>query len=172
MGNSRRYLLCTYVLPSHRYAMLTVLVPPEPPTIRVESRSGPGGLRYVGGASPAGGEYRTVEGSEVGLVCESRGGKPASEVSGARFPGAHRSMALFSVKKKVPWKQCRRRWPLKKKNKCTLLNLNNLPTPENTNCYCTYVRRDAHTDSKRSSQLLELGLALVSIPVLSWLPCY
>lgn len=47
-----------------RYATLTVLVPPEPPKLM-----------------PTGDLFRTVEGRQVELRCESRGGKPASEVS-------------------------------------------------------------------------------------------
>ena len=47
-----------------RYATLTVLVPPEAPEI-----------------FPQGDYLRTVEGNEVELRCESRLGKPASEVS-------------------------------------------------------------------------------------------
>ena len=46
-----------------RYATLTVLVPPEPPKLL-----------------PAGELLKTVEGRQVELRCESRGGKPASEV--------------------------------------------------------------------------------------------
>ena len=46
-----------------RYAQLTVLVPPDPPMI-----------------FPLGETYKTVEGREVELRCESHGGKPASEV--------------------------------------------------------------------------------------------
>ena len=46
-----------------RYATLTVLVPPEPPKLL-----------------PAGELHKTVEGRQVELRCESRGGKPASEV--------------------------------------------------------------------------------------------
>lgn len=47
-----------------RYATLTVKVPPEPPKLL-----------------PSGDELKTVEGRQVELRCESRGGKPASEVS-------------------------------------------------------------------------------------------
>ena len=47
-----------------RYATLTVLVPPEPPQLM-----------------PKGEVFKTVEGGQVELRCESRGGKPASEVS-------------------------------------------------------------------------------------------
>jgi hypothetical protein len=46
-----------------RYATLTVLVPPTKPKLM-----------------PEGDVYRTVEGRQVELRCESRGGKPASEV--------------------------------------------------------------------------------------------
>ncbi len=46
-----------------RYATLTVLVPPSKPKLM-----------------PEGDVYRTVEGRQVELRCESRGGKPASEV--------------------------------------------------------------------------------------------
>lgn len=46
-----------------RYATLTVKVPPEPPKLL-----------------PSGDELKTVEGRQVELRCESRGGKPASEV--------------------------------------------------------------------------------------------
>ena len=46
-----------------RYATLTVLVPPEPPQLM-----------------PKGEVFKTVEGRQVELRCESRGGKPASEV--------------------------------------------------------------------------------------------
>ena len=47
-----------------RYATLTVLVPPDPPKLM-----------------PTGDLMKTVEGRQVELRCESRGGKPASEVS-------------------------------------------------------------------------------------------
>jgi hypothetical protein len=46
-----------------RYATLTVLAPPAPPRLL-----------------PEGDVYRTVEGRQVELRCESRGGKPAAEV--------------------------------------------------------------------------------------------
>ena len=46
-----------------RYATLSVLVPPEAPKLL-----------------PAGELHKTVEGRQVELRCESRGGKPASEV--------------------------------------------------------------------------------------------
>ena len=46
-----------------RYATLTVLAPPTPPRLM-----------------PEGDVYRTVEGRQVELRCESRGGKPAAEV--------------------------------------------------------------------------------------------
>lgn len=46
-----------------RYATLTVLVPPDAPKLM-----------------PAGELFKTVEGRQVELRCESRGGKPASEV--------------------------------------------------------------------------------------------
>ena len=46
-----------------QYATLTVLVPPEPPKLM-----------------PTGDLLKTVEGRQVELRCESRGGKPASEV--------------------------------------------------------------------------------------------
>ncbi len=46
-----------------RYATLTVLAPPAPPRLM-----------------PEGDVYRTVEGRQVELRCESRGGKPAAEV--------------------------------------------------------------------------------------------
>ena len=46
-----------------QYATLTVLVPPEPPKLM-----------------PTGDLMKTVEGRQVELRCESRGGKPASEV--------------------------------------------------------------------------------------------
>ena len=46
-----------------RYATLTVLAPPEPPKLM-----------------PEGEVYRTVEGRQVELRCESKGGKPAAEV--------------------------------------------------------------------------------------------
>ena len=48
-----------------RYATVTVLVPPEPPVIVLRSSAG----------------RQLVAGDEVELRCESRGGKPASEVS-------------------------------------------------------------------------------------------
>ena len=47
-----------------QYATLTVLVPPDPPKLM-----------------PTGDLLKTVEGRQVELRCESRGGKPASEVS-------------------------------------------------------------------------------------------
>jgi len=47
-----------------RYATLTVLVPPEPPKLM-----------------PTGDLMKTVEGRQVELRCESRGGKPASEIT-------------------------------------------------------------------------------------------
>ena len=47
-----------------RYASLTVLVPAELPVIFPQTLV-----------------YKTVEGSEVELRCEARGGKPVSEVS-------------------------------------------------------------------------------------------
>ena len=46
-----------------QYATLTVLVPPDPPKLM-----------------PTGDLIKTVEGRQVELHCESRGGKPASEV--------------------------------------------------------------------------------------------
>lgn len=46
-----------------QYATLTVLVPPDPPKLM-----------------PTGDLLKTVEGRQVELRCESRGGKPASEV--------------------------------------------------------------------------------------------
>ncbi len=46
-----------------RYATLTVLAPPSPPRLL-----------------PEGDIYRTVEGRQVELRCESKGGKPAAEV--------------------------------------------------------------------------------------------
>ena len=46
-----------------RYATLNVLVPPEPPQLM-----------------PKGEVFKTVEGRQVELRCESRGGKTASEV--------------------------------------------------------------------------------------------
>ena len=51
-----------------RYATLTVLVPPEPPQLM-----------------PKGEVFKTVEGRQVELRCESRGGKPASEVYDLHF---------------------------------------------------------------------------------------
>lgn len=48
-----------------RYATVTVLVPPEPPVIVLRSSAG----------------RELIAGDEVELRCESRGGKPASEVS-------------------------------------------------------------------------------------------
>ena len=48
-----------------RYATVTVLVPPEPPVIVLRSSAG----------------RQLIAGDEVELRCESRGGKPASEVS-------------------------------------------------------------------------------------------
>ena len=55
------------ILPTRcRYATVTVLVPPEPPVIVL--------------GSSAGGSRQLVAGDEVELRCESRGGKPASEV--------------------------------------------------------------------------------------------
>ena len=52
------------------YATVTVLVPPEPPVIVLRSSAG----------------RELIAGDEVELRCESRGGKPASEVS--QRPGA------------------------------------------------------------------------------------
>ena len=49
------------------YAKLIVLVPPDPPQIR--------------SAMPGDGPFKKVEGEKIELKCESRGGKPASEVS-------------------------------------------------------------------------------------------
>ncbi len=53
-----------------KYATVTVLVPPEPPVITTR-----------GGNRKHDSEAATEEGREVELRCESRGGKPASEVS-------------------------------------------------------------------------------------------
>ena len=82
-----------------RYATLTVLVPPDPPTIRPEirdhrssssSRNGDHHRRQnkhhhhqqqpllLPGSAEV---HRSMEGDEVALVCESRGGKPAAEVN-------------------------------------------------------------------------------------------
>ena len=55
-----------------RYATLTVLVPPDLPKLM-----------------PTGDLLKTVEGRQVELRCESRGGKPASEVSRPLVSNAH-----------------------------------------------------------------------------------
>lgn len=60
-----------------RYATLTVLVPPEPPKLL-----------------PSGDLHKTVEGRQVELRCESRGGKPASEVS--------KSVYIYILQQKQP----------------------------------------------------------------------
>ena len=59
-----------------RYATLTVLVPPEAPKLL-----------------PAGELLKTVEGRQVELRCESRGGKPASEVCKKKPP--HTLLMVF-----------------------------------------------------------------------------
>ena len=62
-----------------RYATLTVLVPPTPPRI-VHPSSQP--VRtHTSLESTSLPLHKTVEGRMVELVCESRGGKPAAEVS-------------------------------------------------------------------------------------------
>ena len=62
-----------------RYATLTVLVPPTPPRI-VHPSSQP--VRtHTSLDSTSLPLHKTVEGRMVELVCESRGGKPAAEVS-------------------------------------------------------------------------------------------
>ena len=61
-----------------RYATLTVLVPPEPPQLM-----------------PKGEVFKTVEGRQVELRCESRGGKPASEVRTQNFKMVPRDSLRF-----------------------------------------------------------------------------
>ena len=64
-----------------RYAALSVLVPPNPP-------------KMLGGSGQmADGQtiHKTVEGRQVELRCESRGGKPAAEVGPIFF------MNLFNI---------------------------------------------------------------------------
>ena len=63
-----------------QYATLTVLVPPEPPKLM-----------------PTGDLMKTVEGRQVELRCESRGGKPASEVRFTFFPGQMIILCFFVV---------------------------------------------------------------------------
>lgn len=58
-----------------RYATLSVLVPPEPPVI-TSSFAASQSVNWAESER----EARTVEGNEVELRCESKGGKPASEV--------------------------------------------------------------------------------------------
>ena len=61
-----------------RYATLTVLVPPTEPRI-LHPSSQPSPPHYSPQDSLT--LHKTVEGRMVELVCESRGGKPAAEVS-------------------------------------------------------------------------------------------
>ena len=63
-----------------RYATLTVLVPPTEPRILHPSNQ-PSPAQWPQPQEASLDLHKTVEGRMVELVCESRGGKPAAEVS-------------------------------------------------------------------------------------------